>query len=252
MKIVSPEVTRWNDQRLDRLFRRYNQLYWSGRLPLYSVRVEEPNTDHVGLCECEKRTILIVVKGRSDRAIRSTVLHEMCHVAAPTLKQQEYHGYSFWKQVEMLLRKHAPITIKNAEAPHVSLLGGSIPARFPLSRKLVERLERRRQRRVVQMLKGTTSSGIVISNRNIIEEFGGAEAAESPWQRARLLLGHEYGLLDVGGKPKNRWAARIIEQGRKVHAKARREYLFDEKLRTDPVFRNRVEAKLVAQLNQGA
>jgi hypothetical protein len=229
MKIVSPEVRRWTDQRLDRLFRRYNHLYWSGRLPLYSLRVEEQNSDHVGLCECEKRTILIVVKGRSDRAIRSTVLHEMCHAAAPRPENHGYHGYAFWKQVEMLLRKRAPITIKNAEAPRISLLGGSIPARFPLSRKLVERLERRRQRLVLRMLEGTTS-GIVISHRNIIEEFGGAEAAESPWQRARLLLGHEYGLLDVGGNPKNKWATRIIERGRKVHAKARREYLFDEKL----------------------
>jgi hypothetical protein len=225
MKIVSPEVTRWTDQRLDRLFRRYNRLYWSGRLQSYSLRVEEPNSDYLGLCDDKKRTILIVVKGRSDRAIRSTVLHEMCHAAAP---RPENHGYAFWKQVEMLLRKRAPITIKNAEAPSISLLGGSIPARFPLSRKLVERLERRRQRLVMRMLEGTTS-GIVISKRNIIEEFGD-EASSFPWQKARLLLGHEYGLLDVGGNPKNKWATRIIEQGRKVHTKARREYLFDEKL----------------------
>lgn len=35
-------------------------------------------------------------------------------------------------------------------------------------------------------------------------------------------MGGEYGLLDVGGKPKNKWAAGILAKGKKAHARERK------------------------------
>jgi hypothetical protein len=236
-------LRRWTNQRLTRLFGRYNRLYWSGKLPQYFLRLDEPNEEYVGWCDWQKRTIWIVVEGQTDRDIRSTLLHEMCHAA--TAPKTEHHGYRFWGHVEALLRKRAPITIANSEAPTVRFFGRSIPARFPLSRNVMERLERRRVLQVLRMGKAKGLREHVITDGNIVAQFGNEEVGMYPWAQALRLVGYEFGLLDVGGKPKDRWAAKIIAQGRRVHTTARRDYLFELRLKSDENFRARCIAKLL-------
>lgn len=49
------------------------------------------------------------------------------------------------------------------------------------------------------------------------------------WRKALVTVGDENALLDVDGKPKNRWAAAIIAKGRTAHARRRREVLYDKR-----------------------
>lgn len=58
---------------------------------------------------------------QSDREIRSTMLHEMGHLAANDAAGPD-HGSKFLAQIESLLRQKAPLTIGFPEAPQVGYL----------------------------------------------------------------------------------------------------------------------------------
>jgi hypothetical protein len=62
-----------------------------------------------------------------------------------------------------------------------------------------------------------------VEDKDIIEKFGDYQAADVPWRVALRMVGYEEGLLDVDCKPKNKWAANIVKQGRRV--RSRREIL---------------------------
>ncbi len=126
----------WTKERLENLVCRYNRLYWRGRLPQLRI-VTEGKAESLGLCDWRRRTIIInVAKCRDGREVRSTLLHEMAHVATPT---HDKHDISFFAELEHLLQQRAPISVRNPEARQMRLLHGRIPARFPLlQRKMVE------------------------------------------------------------------------------------------------------------------
>lgn len=209
--------TLWSSRRLKRLFDRYNGRFWAGRLRRFAISAKELGGP-LGLCDSKARHIHIDVEAhRTDREVRSTVLHEMAHAAAGRCRIA--HGYKFWSEVERLLKMSAPIDVTNSEAPGLRILAGAVPKRFPLARLAVERLERAR---IKELEKQTFEDVEEITDAVIIERFEEAamtlyrkEPTES-WRTARWAVGLEYGLLDVGGKPRNSWAARVIAEGKRA------------------------------------
>ncbi|MFY9530360.1 MAG: hypothetical protein WAR24_15730, partial [Candidatus Acidiferrales bacterium] len=62
--------------------------------------------------------------------------------------------------------------------------------------------------------------------------FGGYEAAVHPWRTVLAWVGLEqHYLIDDTGRPLSARAGRLIAKGRKLHKKARRDHLEDEKRR---------------------
>lgn len=215
--------TAWSPRRLARLFDRYNGKFWAGRIGNFTVSAPALGGP-LGLCDSKAREIHIDVEAhRTDREVRSTLLHEMAHGAAGRCRIA--HGYKFWAEVEGLLKKGAPIDVTNSEAPGLRILAGAVPKRFPLARLAVERIERAR---VKELEKQTFDDVEEITDAVIVERFEEAamvlhkkELAES-WRTARWTVGLEYGLLDVGGKPRNAWAARVIAEGKRAFMAKRR------------------------------
>lgn len=147
--------TVWTQWRLERLFRRYNAQYWDGKLSAYNVGVGNLSKHGaVGLCDWREGRITVDVAAHDDdRDIRATLLHEMAH-AADRSQSRYSHGDGFFAQIEHLLQKGAPITVKMPEMPgHVFPLA-AVPEKYPLCRRAAARLEKRRALEMA-MEKGT-------------------------------------------------------------------------------------------------
>src|SRR6516165_10439346 len=210
--------------RLQRLFDRYNQLYWRGKLPAYRV-LDSKLESALGDCDWSRRRIIkIDVQAHaSNRELRSTVLHEMCHAAAQE-RGSRGHDLKFFAQVERLLEKGAPITVNDPEAGGVHILRGLVPSRFPLLKSKIERLERRRTRPLEKSFASRPDLVRNVSNDAIIQEFEDA-ASELSWRRALIRVGLQYGLTDETERPLNSRASGILARARKIHARARQNYL---------------------------
>jgi hypothetical protein len=134
--------TGWSSTRLPRLFERYNQKFWAGRIRNFTAaakRLDGP----LGFCDSRAGEITIDVEAHhTDREVRSTVLHEMAHAAAGRCRIAQ--GYKFWAEIEGLLRMGVPIDVTNSEAPGLRILAGAVPRRFPLAQLAVESIERAR------------------------------------------------------------------------------------------------------------
>jgi hypothetical protein len=219
--------TVWTEQRLQRLFARYNRRFWQGRLA--SVQVHIADLDGLyGLYELYERkqrkiTVNIGLLP-DDREIRATLLHEMAHVAA----RAAGHGSEFWSQIERLLRQNAPITVGFPETPGLTILKDVVPRRFPLARRMANRAEARRGRAVEKIATGQGLTKHRVTDGEIVRDFEDA-AISLKWREALFAVGIENGLVNVDGKPKNRWAANVIAKGRKAHARARRQLQQDRK-----------------------
>jgi hypothetical protein len=196
--------TAWNAARLSRLFARYNLLYWNSRLHSCEIGIKHLN-NYLGIYYSKKRQIAIDVDNhRTDREIRATLLHEMAHAAAGS--KGLAHGYAFWEQIERLLRQKALIDVTSSEAPHLGNYANAVPKRFSLARDVMKKLEAKRNR---ALLKQNVSGEFLIDQNYLIGRFEDA-AMKLTWRQALLLIGSECGLLDVGGKPKDKWTARTL------------------------------------------
>jgi len=222
----------WSEQRLQRLFAHYNRRFWRGRLPSVRIRIRDLDGS-CGQIEWARREILIDIAAHTnDEQKRATLLHEMAHLATT---RKSGHASEFWSQIEHLLRQKAPITVDSAETPGLKILQGVVPRRFPLARRMMHKAEKRRAREVSRLAQqyklehGDKPRIHSIGETDILEKFGDVEAAGLPWRQALLVIGTEYGLIDVDGKPTNRWAADVIAKGEKVHARSRRDHLSYEK-----------------------
>src|SRR5882672_5373980 len=193
--------THWSADRIKRLFLRYDDKYWKRKLRRYSIS-EKNLGRYWGKCDPQSKSIWIDIEAHpSDVTIRSTLLHEMCHAAAGVGKVS--HGYNFWAQVEKLLRLGAPIALHCPETGGHQILKGVVPARFPLSRKAMDRIGEKRSR-LEYKIDGTFDIQDHVSLR--CEDF-----AALAWRDAKLIIGAEIGLTDVQGRPRNREAERILE-----------------------------------------
>lgn len=215
------------NKRLNRLFNRYNQLYWHGKLAGYRV-IPARLQNCLGQCEWRKRSIKIdVLSHRTNRELRSTLLHEMCHAAAGPHGSRG-HDLKFFEQMEMLLKKGAPVTVHDPEAGKVRILREVVPARFRLLKRKMERLDARRRNKLEHLIKAKNLKVQLVSDDDIVREFED-HAWELSWKEALITIGLENGLIDETGRPLNQRYRRLLARARKAHSRARRQYLDEER-----------------------
>ena len=219
-------TTKWTNERLSRLFDRYNTLYWKGRLKRWKAVNEALDGSPLGLCDGRRRRLTVdCSKHSSDKAVRSTLLHEMCHVATPG--ERIAHGSRFWSQLEMLLRKGALIQVGYAEAPGLRV---APPPRFRRARRAFLKAHDRRVGAALRQLKqaGRLEEEQVITIEDIAKAFEDAALLHGAnWRHALLgVLGQYTGMLDVDLKPSSSMQ-RYLPLFRKHHQRGlrdRREY----------------------------
>jgi hypothetical protein len=221
--------TQWHDARLQRLFERYNRLYWRGRLVRHRVIVSAIEGPAQGQWTPRKHLIQIDLdKHRSDREVRSTLLHEMAHAAA----RSQGHDVGFFAQVERLLRSGAPIAAGAPEAGNfVWRVANIVPRRFPLLRARMERAAREHAKFLESFIAKRSHSVRRVTREEILAKFGDPEVAEETWQIARRFVGVRYALTDEAGRALSPSAGRLLALAQKVHRRARRSLLEEKRRR---------------------
>ncbi|MEK7469274.1 MAG: SprT-like domain-containing protein [Planctomycetota bacterium] len=206
---------KWTSERLSELFQKYNDRYWDGKVPPFLVQarpMKKSDGDCIGFCNSEDGRIVIDV-GRhgSDRSVRRTLLHEMCHAADKTRSLSGLsHGYGFWAEVENLLRRGAPFQIGFSEMPGFNCPQLAIPRRFPLCWREGQKFGKKRARRFP-----AGPNVINITEEMILGAFEDAALDLDCWHIAKFAVGAENGLVDVGLRPVNQWAERLLRRGRR-------------------------------------
>lgn len=97
-------MTDWNEKQLARLFDRYNQRYWRGRLPRYQVTL----TDRFKGCRCDRRARTIYIN--PSYPAPTLLLHEMAHAAS-----NGRHGPVWQSELRRLIRLGAHLKKELAE-----------------------------------------------------------------------------------------------------------------------------------------
>jgi len=218
--------TVWTQDRLERLFHRYDRLYFGGRLSNFSVLIcdlREKNA--VGRCERSKHKIYIDVdEHRKDREIRSTLLHEMCHAAST-----HGHGHEFFAQIENLLSRKAPITISSPEAGAVAKVYENIvPPRFPLARRAMLKAEAKRIR---ELNKKFPPGAVPIEDVGDLTRQFEEDAAElEKWKYALVGVAGPFGLVDDSGRPLTKWAKQMFPKWKRAYRRGRTRALDAHKL----------------------
>ncbi len=218
-----------SDKRLSHLFQRYNQLYWNGQLPEYRIAPVSDLGSFLGRCDARTRTIQIdVAKHKSARELRSTLLHEMCHLSAHR-NGSRGHDAKFFEQLEHLLRKKAPISIADPEAGMAPVQSELVPAQFPLLKRKMGRIAAKQRKPVERFIKAKKLKVRDISDEEIIREFE-YRAPESTWKEALWAVGFkEHHLTDETCRPLNSRFQRLLDKAQKAHARARRRHHLEER-----------------------
>ena len=224
----------WTDRRLSRLFDNYNTLFWKGRLPRCHLEIGAIGDDVLGRIAFADRvsiTVDIALHG-SDRMIRSTLLHEMAHLGAGP--KCIGHGAAFLEQVESLLRQGAPLQVGLGETQNHPLLD-SVPARFKLTRRALEKVYERRRREMAKMLAVGVRMGNRVANEIPIEacienDFENAALEGAAWKPALLVLGRALGLVDNDGAALPGTDA-LIQLARRTYLRTRRQMKEEERAR---------------------
>jgi SprT-like family len=87
-------------RQLRALFKRFNDQYWGGRLPAYSIRAVAEITSRGTWGECRKeKRVIKVLRKLPEKPATSTLLHEMAHAAT-----NGHHG-KVWKREMIRLRE---------------------------------------------------------------------------------------------------------------------------------------------------
>ena len=100
---------KWANERLRKLFRRYNRMYWDGKLSRFRVCLgdhvsDESKYDSSG--RCYHRLKKIEIDPRKTNDVQSTLLHEMAHAATG---ERAGHGPKWEKEIVRLIGLGAPI-----------------------------------------------------------------------------------------------------------------------------------------------
>ena len=210
--------TNWTDRRLQKLFQRYRTRYWPRRRRLLRYRVAFGELANV-MGECRYADRLIVINlpcHRSDRELRSTLLHEMCHaVAGPGTR----HNSPFFEQLEHLLSQGAPIAVGFPENPEGGSVA-SIPARFVRCRRLFQPVADRRQRSVARQFRQRGHKLHQVAVGEIADEFHQAASAEWKWREALAVIGRQYGFLDIDWRPLP-FAEKFLPELRRAYRRGR-------------------------------
>lgn len=215
--------TTWSEERVRSAFARYNRRYWRGRLPHCRLVIEAmPGT--MGPCDWARKVIKIDVdQHKSDREVRSTLLHEMAHAAA-FIRGSRGHDFKLFAEVEDLLRLRAPIAIDTPEAGSIRILSDLVPSRFPLLKRKIDRLQTRRDRALNRLIAERNLPVRTVTDDDILGEFEQA-ATELTWKQAVIVVGIYNGLADETGRPSTRRSRRLLNEAKRRHARSRRNYL---------------------------
>jgi SprT-like family len=94
-----------NGRQLRTLFQQFNQQYFGGKLPAYSIRVVGRMTwlGESGFCN-RKRKLIKIASGQSDEVAIGILLHEMAHAATT-----DHHGKPWQGEMIRLREAGAPI-----------------------------------------------------------------------------------------------------------------------------------------------
>jgi hypothetical protein len=96
--------TAWTNKRLQRLFRKYNRLYWCSDLPEYSVFI----TKEFNGARCEKARHIISINADihdNDKELKADLLHEMAHAATNI-----GHGKLWKAEMDRIRNLGAPVS----------------------------------------------------------------------------------------------------------------------------------------------
>jgi hypothetical protein len=217
-------LTEWSPERLNRLFKRYRDRFWPGRLRRYHVQIA-PLDDAHGECDwrSSRKITIDVASHRNDWHVRTTLLHEMCHAAAPG-----GHHSKFFAEIERLLEAGAPVQVSVAET------GGpfncdAIPERFPLAR---QRFRITQAKATKALLRGFSPKAQIrqITYEDICREIEDAALLEGlTWRVLWPVVANEHGLLDVDGKPAPSISEQQVRAFRRAYRRGRRNWLEEQR-----------------------
>ena len=209
--------TAWTDERLRRLYVRYNARYWKGKLPEYRVSTETLDNFWGITKDSERLVVVDPTKHPSDKSVRSTLLHEMCHVGAG-VQARIAHGVEFFKELERLLRQKAPVSISFPEAGGKLLNIDQIPKQFRLCRRAMKIAIDSDQdwiKRAIAALPPDTPFQELDSV--VIGDFEDAARLEGvTWKKALWLIGRQNGLIDIAGTPLPEYQ-QLLDRAKSVH-----------------------------------
>jgi predicted SprT family Zn-dependent metalloprotease len=93
--LVTMQVLKWTQRRLQRLFRFYRTYYWDGQLREYRLIPRRLRKGIVGWYECPRKRIYIdLLQIPKTEYVKRIVLHEMIH--AVTWRSGGHHGEKFF------------------------------------------------------------------------------------------------------------------------------------------------------------
>lgn len=199
---MNPES--WTNDRLKKLFNYYDKKYWNGKLPDVVVKQENTSENTWWRYFHEDNHIEIyVAKIKTDKEVRGTLLHEMCHLAAGKKSfRNGGHDSRFFTQVENLLKQKAPIDVGHAENPNSSWHFG-IPKRFPLCRA---EMKKENQRCLNQIERTNRMRGEEIEVEDGVEAMLRAfedvvgYCPNISWREVLMVVGRETSMLDIDDK----------------------------------------------------
>lgn len=174
-----------------RLFEKYNQKYFGGRLSSYRVLV----TDRYGrgnhaLCRTRQREIHLGT-GLSGVKLKQRLLHEMAHAATPRARARGGHGKP-WQAVMLRLEKMgAPVQKGEAELYRDLCIGED------------------------QVKQQASDAGF---------------QSDMTWRAYRPQIGLDYCSTDHSGRSESPEAARFMQELRREFMKGRRERLRYQRL----------------------
>ena len=180
----------------------------------------------MGQCHLKRPLIEIDLQRHpSDRELRSTILHEMCHAVAG--QNSKGHDSLFFVQLEHLLRERAPITVGFPENPEGGSIA-SVPTRFVRCRRLLKPLYERQQRAFERRMGTRLSKSRKITGEDIAGRFYLAAFENNvKWQDALQVIGREYSFLDIDGRPMP-FAEERVPELRKAHRRGRADARVEE------------------------
>ena len=198
--------------------------YWPASRRLKAARVEQGALDGpYGICEVRPLLIRIDVAAHpSDHEVRATMLHEMVHAMLGS--RELGHGPRFWAQLEYLLARRAPITVRLPELGERGTLLCVIPRRFPLCRRLFRSAHLRNQRALSIGVQNGELKDFKLSPSDLEREAEDAALSGVPWRNFWTYTGRELGSFDLDGRTRpsvRRWE----ESARRGHRRGRRQRL---------------------------
>src|SRR5262249_26676054 len=199
----------------------------------YRTSTETLDDGAFGCTEDKQRLVIVdVARHHSDKAVRDTLLHEMCHVAAGPRKLG--HGSGFFKQLERLLRQKAPVSIGFPEAGGRTLTTvGQIPKQFRLCRRAMKAAIDTHQAWIENEIKSRKleESTWEETKANILRSFEAAAFVQgSTWKGGLWAIGRDYELLDIDENPLSAYQE-LIMAARKAYRRARRDFHEEKRFR---------------------